>query len=108
MPRPSTQGLDQLSNVILESWQSEGKTVFSGEDAFKLYDTFGFPIDLTREMCEERGITVDEEGFKALMEKQRSTAREATARNVGDCGLGRGCPERCQVPAHRRSSATRA
>ena len=76
-------GLDQV-NSILEKLSAEGKTVFSGEDAFRLYDTFGFPIDLTRELCEERGITVDEEGYKALMEKQRSTAREATARNVGD------------------------
>ena len=76
-------GLDQV-NSILEKLAAEGKTVFSGEDAFRLYDTFGFPIDLTRELCEERGITVDEEGYKALMEKQRSTAREATARNVGD------------------------
>ncbi len=76
-------GLDQV-NSILEKLSAEGKTVFSGEDAFRLYDTFGFPIDLTRELCEERGITVDEEGYKTLMEKQRSTAREATARNVGD------------------------
>jgi len=76
-------GLDQV-NSILEKLAAEGKTVFSGEDAFRLYDTFGFPIDLTRELCEERGITVDEEGYKALMEKQRATAREATARNVGD------------------------
>ena len=76
-------GLDQV-NSILEKLAAEGKTVFSGEDAFRLYDTFGFPIDLTRELCEERGITVDEEGYKTLMEKQRATAREATARNVGD------------------------
>ena len=68
----------------LEKLEAEGKNVFSGEDAFRLYDTFGFPIDLTRELCEERGITVDEEGYKTLMEKQRTTAREATARNVGD------------------------
>ena len=76
-------GLDQV-NSILEKLAAEGKTVFSGEDAFRLYDTFGFPIDLTRELCEERGITVDEESYKTLMEKQRATAREATARNVGD------------------------
>ena len=76
-------GLDQV-NSILEKLEAEGKNVFSGEDAFRLYDTFGFPIDLTRELCEERGITVDEEGYKTLMEKQRTTAREATARNVGD------------------------
>lgn len=64
-------GLDQV-NSILEKLSAEGKTVFSGEDAFRLYDTFGFPIDLTRELCEERGITVDEEGYKTLMEKQRT------------------------------------
>ena len=76
-------GLDQV-NTILDKLTAEGQTVFSGEDAFRLYDTFGFPIDLTRELCEERGIRVDEAAYKTLMEKQRSTAREATARNVGD------------------------
>ena len=76
-------GLDQV-NTILDKLTAEGQTVFSGEDAFRLYDTFGFPIDLTRELCEERGIRVDEAAYTTLTEKPRSTAREPTARNVGD------------------------
>ena len=76
-------GLDQV-NSILEKLIAEGKAVFSGEDAFRLYDTFGFPIDLTRELCEEKGITVDEDAYKKLMEQQRNTAREATRANIGD------------------------
>lgn len=53
----------------------EKNTVFSGGDAFKLYDTYGFPIDLTREILAERGIAIDEEGFKREMEAQRARAR---------------------------------
>lgn len=53
----------------------EKNTVFSGGDAFKLYDTYGFPIDLTREILAERGIEIDEEGFKREMEAQRARAR---------------------------------
>ena len=53
------------------------KKTLSGEAAFKLYDTFGFPLDLTRVICEEQGITVDEEAFKKSMEKQRSDSRKS-------------------------------
>ncbi len=53
----------------------EKNTVFSGGDAFKLYDTYGFPIDLTREILAERGIEIDEEGFRREMEAQRARAR---------------------------------
>ena len=49
----------------------------SGENTFKLYDTYGFPVDLTREILEEKGLSLDEEGFAACMEKQRQTARKA-------------------------------
>ena len=70
------QGLSILSDMQ-EKMQSEGKKVLSGEDAFKLYDTYGFPIDLTAEILEEKGFSYDEEGFKACMEKQRQTARSA-------------------------------
>ena len=57
--------------------KANGKTVLSGEDAFKLYDTYGFPLDLTKEILEEAGYTIDEEGFKASMEEQRVKARNA-------------------------------
>ena len=65
--------------------KAKGETVFSGEDAFKLYDTFGFPIDLTAEMAAEEGMTIDEEAFKALMTEQKERAREAR-KALGDLG----------------------
>jgi alanyl-tRNA synthetase len=61
----------------LEAHKAAGQTVFSGEDAFRLYDTYGFPLDLTVDMAEEEGMTVDEAGFQALMEEQRVRARAA-------------------------------
>ena len=70
------QGLNILSEME-EKMQSEGKKVLSGEDAFKLYDTYGFPIDLTEEILEEKGFSYDEAGFETCMEKQRQTARGA-------------------------------
>ncbi len=59
---------------ILESLTDKGR-ILSGEDAFKLYDTYGFPLDLTRDILEERGMQVDEEGFFKRMEEQRQQAR---------------------------------
>ena len=70
------QGLGILSDLE-ESLKKEGLSELSGEEAFKLYDTYGFPLDLTKEILEEKGYTVDEEGFQASMEKQRETARAA-------------------------------
>jgi len=67
----------QMLDELLSDLEEAGKTVLDGVDAFKLYDTFGFPIDLTREIAEERNITIDMDGFKVLMEKQRETARSA-------------------------------
>ena len=69
-------GLGILSRLIEEALAS-GKKQLCGADAFKLYDTFGFPIDLTREIAEEKGISIDEEGFTALMNEQKSRARAA-------------------------------
>ena len=63
--------------VIYEAMKEKGEKTLSGEDAFKLYDTYGFPLDLTKEILEEKGMDVDEEGFKASMEVQRTTARNA-------------------------------
>ena len=70
---------------LLAGHKANGETVFSGADAFKLYDTYGFPIDLTLEMVEEEGLTVDQDGFKALMEEQRVRARKAREA-LGDLG----------------------
>jgi len=69
-------GLNILSGIIAEA-KSSGKTEISGADAFKLYDTFGFPPDLTREIAEEGGLTVNDEEFTALMQEQKQRAREA-------------------------------
>ena len=70
---------------LLSEHKAKGETVFSGADAFKLYDTYGFPIDLTIEMCEDEGMSVDEDGFKTLMEEQRVRARKAREA-LGDLG----------------------
>ena len=70
------QGLSIL-NEMAETVEKEGKKQLGGADAFKLYDTFGFPLDLTREILEEKGFTVDEEGFKACMQEQKDKARKA-------------------------------
>ncbi len=70
------QGLKILSDME-EKLQAEEKKVLDGSDAFKLYDTYGFPVDLTKEILEEKGYTIDEEGFKKEMEAQRIRAREA-------------------------------
>ena len=62
---------------LLAAHKEKGEQVFSGADAFKLYDTYGFPIDLTGEMVEEEGMRVDRKGFDELMEEQRVRARKA-------------------------------
>ena len=69
------QGLGILAEMK-ENMVKEGVKTLSGSDAFKLYDTYGFPIDLTKEILEEEGMDVDEEGFKAAMEVQREQARK--------------------------------
>ena len=69
------QGLGILADMK-ENMVKEGVKTLSGSDAFKLYDTYGFPIDLTKEILEEEGMDVDEEGFKAAMEIQREQARK--------------------------------
>ena len=70
------QGLSILSDME-KKLATENKKVLDGADAFKLYDTYGFPLDLTKEILEEKGCQVDEEGFKAAMEEQRMKARKA-------------------------------
>ena len=62
---------------ILDTARSEGKKEIEGKDAFYLYDTFGFPLELTTELAEEEGLKVDEEGFKVSMEEQKQKARDS-------------------------------
>ena len=70
------QGLAIL-NTMMDETKAAGQTVLSGENTFKLYDTYGFPVDLTSEILAESGFTYDEAGFKACMEEQRQKARSA-------------------------------
>ena len=70
------QGLTILAEME-EEMEKKGEKSLSGKNAFTLYDTYGFPLDLTKEILEEKGITVDEDGFHAEMEKQRQAARDA-------------------------------
>ncbi len=79
-------GLSKLSEMI-EDAKANSATILSGDDVFKLYDTFGFPIDLTREIAEEAGFGIDEETFKALMKEQRDRARAARG-NIGGWDKG--------------------
>ena len=70
------QGLSILTQLE-EEMKAAGEKTLSGENAFKLYDTYGFPLDLTKEILEEKGFAIDEDGFKACMEEQRTKARSA-------------------------------
>jgi alanyl-tRNA synthetase len=68
-------GMARLEEMIAET-KARGETVLRGRDAFTLYDTYGFPLELTKEICAENGLTVDEEGFNEELELQRQRARE--------------------------------
>lgn len=74
--RTIDKGFDIL-NQMIEETKAKGETILSGENAFKLYDTYGFPIDLTKEIVEEKEIGLDEDAFTALMNEQKVRAREA-------------------------------
>ena len=87
----------KIFNEMLAEHQGKGEKTFSGADAFKLYDTYGFPIDLTLEMVEEQGMDLNEAEFKQLMEEQRQRARKAREA-LGDLGwagveFGKDVPE---------------
>lgn len=69
-----TQGMTLLEDEIA-NLEKDGKTVLSGDTGFRLYDTYGFPVDLTRELLEEKGMTMDEDAFKAAMEEQRTRSK---------------------------------
>ncbi len=75
----------KIFTEMLDGHKEKGEKTFSGADAFKLYDTYGFPIDLTAEMVEEEGMGVNQDEFKALMEEQRVRARKAREA-LGDLG----------------------
>ncbi|MBQ2826101.1 MAG: alanine--tRNA ligase [Clostridia bacterium] len=75
-------GLGILDTLIADA-KNGGKDTLAGEDLFRLYDTFGFPIDLTREIAAEAGLGIDEEGFTALMKEQKERARSARANISG-------------------------
>lgn len=76
-------GLNLFEEMVKDALSS-GRKRLSGEEAFKLYDTYGFPFELTKEMAMERGLGVDEEGFTEAMEKQRERARRASKREALD------------------------
>ena len=78
-------GLAKL-NELIASAKAEGKTLLSGDDSFRLYDTYGFPVDLTREIAEEAGLELDDERFAELMKEQRERARAARANISGWAG----------------------
>ena len=69
-------GLGILNGLVADA-KEKGEKVLSGADTFKLYDTFGFPVDLTREIAEEAGLSIDEDAFKTLMDEQKQRARAA-------------------------------
>ena len=75
----------KIYDEMLAAHKAAGETVFSGADAFKLYDTYGFPVDLTVEMAQEEGMSVDRDGFDKMMEEQRLRARKAREA-LGDLG----------------------
>ena len=75
----------RIFTEMLDGHKAKGEKTFSGADAFKLYDTYGFPIDLTVEMVEEEGMNVNQDEFKKLMEEQRQRARKAREA-LGDLG----------------------
>ena len=76
--RTLAKGISML-NASMEQLKAEGKTQLDGTSAFKLFDTYGFPLDLTELICRENGLTLDEEGFAHEMEQQKARARNAAA-----------------------------
>ena len=73
-----------LLNGAMDELKAHGQTVLDGAQAFRMFDTYGFPLDLTELICRENGYTVDEDGFNVEMEKQKARARNAAAVENGD------------------------
>ncbi|WP_373598530.1 alanine--tRNA ligase [Paraclostridium bifermentans] len=79
--------IDKGSEILasyIEDLKNKNEKILSGENAFRLYDTYGFPVDLTKEILEEEHLEIDEEGFQSEMEKQRQTARDARGNMDGE------------------------
>jgi alanyl-tRNA synthetase len=83
----------RLLNGIIEETRAAGKSEIAGEKAFKLFDTCGFPLDLTELICRENDMTVDEAGFNVEMEKQKARARNAAQVEMGDWHIVAGTEE---------------
>jgi len=81
--RTLERGINLLSTAM-DDLKAQGKTILNGSDAFKLFDTYGFPLDLTELICRENGFTVDEEQFNAEMQQQKERARNAAQVENGD------------------------
>ena len=81
--RTLSTGITLLEGVMAEA-KADGKGVVAGEKAFTLFDTYGFPLDLTQLICQEHGLSVDEKGFDAEMQKQKERARNAAAVETDD------------------------
>ena len=81
--RTLEKGINMLQNAM-DQLKAEGKNQLDGVQAFRLFDTYGFPLDLTQLICREHGFTVDEEQFDAEMQKQKERARNAAAVENGD------------------------
>jgi alanyl-tRNA synthetase len=80
--RTLEQGLDMLDSIV-SRLKAQGSSVIPGKDAFELYDTYGFPLDLTQNVAEEQGFMVDESGFQKAMEEQRERGRASWAEHGG-------------------------
>ena len=76
------QGIEKF-NIMIDGTKKAERTILAGEDVFTLYDTFGFPMDLTRLMAEEQGLSVDEAGYTQLMDRQKMRARDARRSDGG-------------------------
>ena len=112
--RTLDRGIRLMDNIMAKSAETK---IISGEDAFTLYDTFGFPIDLSELIASEKGYTIDIEGFQAELQKQKERARNATAIESGDwvefahcdniefCGYDQTDLEGVQLTRHRTVKA---
>ncbi|VAX24117.1 Alanyl-tRNA synthetase [hydrothermal vent metagenome] len=92
-PKVGTQ-YKNISDYRIENWSSEEtqkyltkKPIISGDEVFKLYDTYGFPVDLTNVMAQEKGMAIDEDRFNELMKEQKERARSSTKNKIAEAGI---------------------